>query len=50
MICHRLVSAHEGTIEVRSREGVGSTFCVRLPAADDRGVPGTGIDSENGDR
>jgi signal transduction histidine kinase len=32
MICHRLVSDHGGTIEVRSREGAGATFCVRLPA------------------
>ncbi|MAE93654.1 MAG: hypothetical protein CL910_03240 [Deltaproteobacteria bacterium] len=32
MICHRIVSDHEGLIEVSSRAGEGATFRVRLPA------------------
>ncbi len=43
MICHRLVADHGGTIEVRSREGDGASFCVRLPTESDA-APGTPID------
>jgi two-component system NtrC family sensor kinase len=31
MICHRLVAAHDGEIEVASTPGGGATFYVRLP-------------------
>jgi len=31
MICHRLVTDHQGEIEVTSTPGAGSTFLVRLP-------------------
>ena len=39
LVCQRLVTDHGGTIEVRSREGEGTTFCVRLPV---KGPPGAG--------
>jgi signal transduction histidine kinase/CheY-like chemotaxis protein len=44
MICHRLVTDHGGTIEVRSREGEGTTFCVRLPLRGVRPEPGHPLD------
>src|SRR5918911_2329262 len=34
-ICHQLVTAHEGSITVRSGEGEGSVFTVRLPLLPD---------------
>ncbi|HKO24936.1 MAG TPA: PAS domain-containing sensor histidine kinase, partial [Chloroflexota bacterium] len=34
-ICHQLVTAHEGSITVRSGEGEGSVFTVRLPLVTD---------------
>ena len=39
LVCQRLVTDHGGTIEVRSRVGEGTTFCVRLPG---KGPPGAG--------
>jgi two-component system NtrC family sensor kinase len=30
-ICHRIVSDHDGTIDVESRPGSGATFIIRLP-------------------
>ena len=41
MICHRLVTEHAGIIEVRSREGEGTSFCVRLPAGEGTGPGGS---------
>ncbi len=30
-ICHRIVSEHGGTIDVESKEGIGTTFLIKLP-------------------
>ncbi len=40
-VCHRLVVDQGGTLEVRSREGEGTSFCVWLPAGagETRGEP-----------
>lgn len=32
-VCHRIITAHDGTIRAASREGGGAAFTVRLPAA-----------------
>ncbi len=31
MVCHRIVTNHQGSIQVRSREGCGATFSMWLP-------------------
>jgi signal transduction histidine kinase len=33
MVCHRIVTDHGGSIEVRSHEGKGTCFSVLWPAA-----------------
>ena len=32
MVCHRIVTDHDGSIEVRSQKGEGATFSIWLPA------------------
>jgi signal transduction histidine kinase len=39
MVCHRIVTDHQGTIEVRSREGEGTSFIVELPPDAGNGAP-----------
>jgi signal transduction histidine kinase len=39
-ICHTIVRQHEGELSVRPREGGGSVFRIRLPAAGPGGGPG----------
>ena len=48
MICHRIVTAHGGSIEVRSREGEGATFSVHLPLGGDSAA-GASLDPASGD-
>lgn len=43
-ISQRIVNTAGGDIEVRSLEGVGTTFVVRLPAADEREPTGPVVD------
>ncbi len=35
-ICHRIVSEHEGTIDVESKPGAGTTFTIRIPVREKR--------------
>ena len=42
MVCHRIVTDHGGSIEVRSREGEGATFSVWLPHESAPGATGDG--------
>jgi signal transduction histidine kinase len=39
MVCHRIVTDHQGTIEVRSQEGEGTSFIVELPRDAGNGAP-----------
>jgi signal transduction histidine kinase len=35
-ICHRIVSEHDGTIDVESKAGTGTTFTIRIPVREKR--------------
>jgi two-component system sensor histidine kinase HydH len=49
MVCHRIITDHDGSIEARSREGEGATFSLWLPGEDrdseanDRAPAGTPV-------
>lgn len=38
-IVKRIIDAHHGLIEVKSKVGKGSTFIIKLPIADASGIP-----------
>ena len=38
MVCHRIVTDHHGSIEVRSRQGEGATFSIWLPGEGNEAV------------
>ncbi|RMG18414.1 MAG: ATP-binding protein, partial [Deltaproteobacteria bacterium] len=38
-ICQRIVKGHGGHLEVRSREGAGAEFVIRLPTTTAGAVP-----------
>ena len=40
MVCHRIVTDHQGTIEVRSQQGEGTSFIVELPRGAGNGAAG----------
>lgn len=33
-VCHGIIEKHNGTIDVKSREGIGTNICVKLPLQD----------------
>lgn len=37
-ICHRIIEDHRGNIHVESKEGVGTTFIISLPATDNKDI------------
>lgn len=39
-ICHRIIEDHQGSIQVESKEGTGTTFTISLPAASKKKVEG----------
>jgi PAS domain S-box-containing protein len=53
-LCHRILEAHGGTIELESRAGEGAAFAVRLPCAAPLEAPGPtaepGVKSSKGYR
>ncbi len=51
-LCHRIVEAHDGSIELERASGPGASFAVRLPclAPEDESAAGTATAAADGDR
>ncbi len=46
-IAHQIIRAHGGTIGVHSSIGLGTTFTVKLPAAESDGLAGSGAEADH---
>ncbi len=38
-VCHEIIEKHNGTIDVKSQEGIGTNMCVKLPLEDNDTKP-----------
>ncbi|MHC4454018.1 MAG: sensor histidine kinase, partial [Planctomycetota bacterium] len=38
-VCHGIIEKHNGSIDVKSQEGIGTNMCVKLPLEDNDARP-----------